>query len=185
MKITRPRIRLPPMMNSANPSITWPAASVPVWPCADDQLGGRHVQRQPQQQRGQKDRRKGREIQRRSMNSVTVSIRIASAKGQRQGRCPGSMAEDRQDHHHDHRHQHVIRWPAGPSDGRRQGGRGGIDRTSDRFSISWCSDQGSSRPFAVPVQRSSASAGRIRSKRTLLRGISRSTPRILSGSGPD
>ena len=31
---TRPTKRLPPMMNMANPSITPPAAAVPVWPCS-------------------------------------------------------------------------------------------------------------------------------------------------------
>ena len=77
---TTPSTTLPPMMKLAKPSITAPAASVPVWPCpmislVDEMLSDRRNSRVASRIVGNAENSSGR-----SMNRVTVSIRIASAK---------------------------------------------------------------------------------------------------------
>ncbi len=79
-KITTPSSRLPSMMKLAKPSITCPAASVPVWPCpmislVDETFSERRSSRLASRMVGKAEKSSGR-----SMNSATVSIRIASAK---------------------------------------------------------------------------------------------------------
>ena len=71
---------------------------------ADDQLGRRDVERQPQHQRCQQDRRKGREIQR----FLDEKRDGEDQDGQREGRGETDIEKPgwhRQDHHDDDRHQ--------------------------------------------------------------------------------
>ncbi len=79
-KITTPSTTEPPMMKLANASITWPAASVPLWPCpmislVEDMLSDSRSSSEASSTVGKAEKSSGR-----SMNSVTVNIRIASAK---------------------------------------------------------------------------------------------------------
>ncbi len=77
---TRPRIRLPPMMNSAKPWITSPAAPVPLWPwpmisLVEETLSESRSISEARSTVGKAEKSSGR-----SMKRVTVKIRIASAK---------------------------------------------------------------------------------------------------------
>ena len=68
------------MTKSANPSITWPAAPVPLWPSpmmslVEEMLSDRRSISDARRIVGKDEKSSGR-----SMNSVTVKIRIASAK---------------------------------------------------------------------------------------------------------
>ena len=77
---TTPRKTLPLMMKLAKPLITSPAASMPVWPCpmislVEDTLSDRRSMSEASRMVGKAEKSNGR-----SMNSVTVKIRMASAK---------------------------------------------------------------------------------------------------------
>jgi hypothetical protein len=77
---TRPSTMLPPITNIANPSMTSPAASVPVWPSpmisfVDETLSDSRRTSDASRIVGKAEKSSGR-----WMKSVTVNIRIASAK---------------------------------------------------------------------------------------------------------
>ena len=63
-KTITPMTKLPPMTKWPNASMTWPAAAVPSWPCAEDEAGRGEVQRQAQHGRDQEHGREGRELER-------------------------------------------------------------------------------------------------------------------------
>ena len=71
---------------------------------ADDQLGRGDVQRQSQHQRGEQDRRKGREIQRPFDEQRDGEDQDGQREGHRQTGVE-NPGRNRQDHHHDHGHQ--------------------------------------------------------------------------------
>ena len=78
-KTTRPRNTEPPMMNMAKPSITLPAAWVPVWPwpmisLVEETLSDSRSISEASRIVGKAEKSSGR-----WMNSVMVKIRIASA----------------------------------------------------------------------------------------------------------
>ncbi|MEP4475027.1 MAG: hypothetical protein ABJ024_08250, partial [Lentilitoribacter sp.] len=79
-KTTSPRNTLPPITNWANPSMTSPAASVPVcpWPIinfVDETLSDNRNIKEARRIVGNAEKSRGR-----SINSVTVKIKIAYAK---------------------------------------------------------------------------------------------------------
>ncbi len=81
-KTTRPRNTEPPMMNMAKPSITCPAAWVPVWPwpmisLVEETFSDSRSIRLASSTVGKAEKSSGR-----WMKSVMVKIRIASAKEQ-------------------------------------------------------------------------------------------------------
>ena len=79
-KTTSPRKTLPLITNMAKPSITSPAAPVPVWPCpmmslVEETLSERRSISEASRIVGKAEKSSGR-----SMKSVTVKIRMARAK---------------------------------------------------------------------------------------------------------
>ena len=79
-KTTRPRKTEPPMMNMAKPSMTWPAALVPVWPSpmmslVEETLSDRRSISDASRIVGKDEKSSGRWMKR-----VMVKIRMAIAK---------------------------------------------------------------------------------------------------------
>ena len=103
-KTTRPRKTEPPMMNMAKPSITWPGRLGAGVALADDELGRGDVEREPQHQRGEEDRREGGEVERPLDEERDGEDEDGDGEGGREPEVedPG---RHRQDHHGDDRHE--------------------------------------------------------------------------------
>ena len=76
---TIPSSRLPPITKLAKPSMTWPAASGPVCPCpmislVEETLSARRRSSEPSSTVGKAEKSSGR-----SMNRVTMKVKMASA----------------------------------------------------------------------------------------------------------
>ena len=72
-------------------------------PLSDDEFGRRHVQRQPQHQRGQQNHRKGRKVQRSFDEQGYGEHEDGKREGHRQSDVQ-NKGGNRQDHHDDDRH---------------------------------------------------------------------------------